>query len=155
MEKSYLQQIKGNLLDSKETYIAQQCNCCTSEGKGLSLHLFKKFPYANSYKKRVRSDKSTHHKPGTIEVYKNIINMYAQYYPSLGKYVSDSNQMRIQWFKECLNQIKQIDNIQNKTIAMPYKIGCGLAGGDWQIYEKMLEEFANSEKIHIVLYNFE
>ena len=82
MEKSYLRQIKGNLLDATETYIAQQCNCCTSDAKGLSLQLFKKFPYANSYKKRVRNDKSTHHKPGTIEIYKNIINMYAQYYPS-------------------------------------------------------------------------
>jgi hypothetical protein len=34
---------------------------------------------------------------------------------------------------------------------MPYKIGCGLAGGNWEIYKKMLEECSTK----IVLYSIE
>ena len=30
------------------------------------------------------------------------------------------------------------------SIAFPEQIGCGLAGGDWGAYERMLEEFADA-----------
>ena len=120
----YLTEIKGNILLSKENYIAHQCNCVTNKPKGLSEQIFKKYPYSNTYKNR-----EIHSIPGTIDICQNIINMYAQYYPSIGKYKNDTNNMRIQWFKDCLEKIKDISDIQNKSIAMPYKIGCGLAGG--------------------------
>ena len=35
---------------------------------------------------------------------------------------------------------------------MPYNIGCGAAGGDWQIYYKMIENFANDNQIYMTLY---
>ena len=157
-----MKQVNGDLLLAKEKYIAHQCNCCTTDPKGLSLYLFKKYPYANTYKKRVKNDKSTYSEPGTIDVCctnngdnKCIINMYAQVYPSTGKYSNDSKEKRISWFKECLNQIKKIDGIQNESVAMPYNIGCGLAGGDWPTYEKILKEFVDNEKINIVLYKID
>ena len=28
------------------------------------------------------------------------------------------------------------------TIAFPYKIGCGIGGGDWDIYKRLIEGFA-------------
>ena len=30
-----------------------------------------------------------------------------------------------------------------ESVAFPYGIGCGLAGGNWEEYQAMLEEFAN------------
>jgi len=49
-----------------------------------------------------------------------------------------------------LNQISQIDNIA--SIAMPYNIGCGTAGGDWDVYFQMIKNFANNYQIHVTLY---
>ena len=54
--------------------------------------------------------------------------------------------MRIQWFQRCLDDIAKIPNI--KEIGFPYNIGRGLAGGDWNNYQDMLEKFA--EKISIL-----
>ena len=154
----YLKVINGNLLDATEDFIAHQCNCSSTNAKTLAEQLFKKYDYADSYKKRVKNNKMTYHVPGTIEIFGNghenryIINMYAQYYPSTGKYSNDNDIKRLEWFKECLNKISNIDDIQNKTIAMPDNIGCGAGGGDWILYYNLLNEFANNNKINVVLY---
>jgi hypothetical protein len=76
--------------------------------------------------------------------------MYAEYYPGISKYNNDTKQHRITWFQECLNQISQINNIA--SIAMPYNIGCGAAGGDWDVYFQMINNFANNYQIHVTLY---
>ena len=45
---------------------------------------------------------------------------------------------KINYFKKCL---QQLDKLKLDTpVAMPFQIGCGLAGGDWTIYKQMLEE---------------
>ena len=60
----------------------------------------------------------------------------------------DSDSKRIVWFEKCLDKIGKIKNI--KSVAFPYKIGCGLAGGDWEIYEQMLIDFSNQHSELIV-----
>ena len=37
---------------------------------------------------------------------------------------------------------KQLPDL--KSIAFPFQIGCGLAGGDWNVYLNETERFANS-----------
>ncbi len=153
----YLNVVDGDLLEAKDDFIAHQCNCISTNAKTLAELIFNKYDYANSYKKRIRNNKDTYHVPGTIEIFgddnnRYIINMYAQYYPSLGKFNNDNNVKRFGWFKECLNKISNIDDIQNKTIGMPFNIGCGAAGGDWKLYYDLLNNFANSNKINITLY---
>ena len=49
----------------------------------------------------------------------------------------DTYQNRKKWFQECLDIL---DENNYGTVAMPYGIGCGLAGGKWAEYKKMLEE---------------
>ena len=61
--------IKGNLLDSNETYICQQCNCNTIKAHGLSKSISNKYTWANIYKIRPKKhNNSTTHpdEPGTI-----------------------------------------------------------------------------------------
>lgn len=57
----------------------------------------------------------------------------------------DTYQNRKIWFQECLDIL---DENNYETVAMPYGIGCGLAGGKWFEYKKMLEEC----NTNIVLY---
>jgi O-acetyl-ADP-ribose deacetylase (regulator of RNase III) len=150
---NYLKTINGNLLDANEPYILHQCNCVSENAKALAEQIFKKYPYSNTYSKRVHGIKSTYGIPGTIDICtdtnnKTIINAYAQIYPSTAKY-DDTQHKRLTWFRECLDHVRH-KNINN--IAMPYNIGCGAAGGDWKQYYEILETFANDNKIHITLY---
>ena len=137
--------VTGDLLDfSIDNYIVHQCNCVTTTPKGLSQSIFAKFPDADIY-----SD-GTIRKMGDIIIRGHVINLLGQYYPSKAKYPNDNELLRIKAFKNGLNKIaKQITLTCN--IAFPYKIGCGLAGGKWPVYEEMIKEFANNNK-HLTIY---
>lgn len=153
--------INGNILDATEKYIAHQTNCVSNGGAGgLAKSIFKKYPYADCY--RLRTERSI---PGTIDIRGNginerfIINLHGQMYPgdAYVNHENDSYDMREKYFKQCLYEISLIDNIE--SIAFPMGIGCGLAGGNWEHYSKMLEDFADSlyqvHGVHVKIYNFE
>lgn len=143
--------VTGNILSSKEQYIAHQCNCVTTTAAGLADVIFKKWSIADCYSIRWENDV-----PGTIEVRGNgkehrfIINMFAQFNPGKPHNPDDSKdgyQARKQYFISCMTHIK---NLKPDSVAMPWGIGCGLAGGDWDFYKKVIDKFSTS--FNIVLY---
>lgn len=69
--------------------------------------------------------------------------MFAQIGPGKGRNPADSAQQRLQYFRSCLQQLEQ-DLPADARIAFPYKIGCGLAGGNWDLYLVELQQFARS-----------
>jgi hypothetical protein len=88
----------------------------------------------------------------------NIVNMFAQYAPGKpwnvwqplidvdGKItVPDQSVDREKYFQDCLDAMFDYFEFTEEKIeiAIPYKIGCGLAGGNWENYEKMLISFEN------------
>lgn len=145
--------VEDDILESKEDYICHQCNCVTKEALGLAKSIFTKYKYANSYVHRGFADEYDNHfdEPGTISIMHNgypdqpnIVNMYAQYFPGrchLKKGPDiETYDKRLRWFKQCLNELgKRIR--KDSTIAFPYGIGCGLAGGRWDDYYRLIEEF--------------
>jgi len=141
--------VQGDVLLTTAYYILQQCNCLTTRAYGLSSAIAKKFPYANVYAKRKKFGNQSI--PGTIEICTgtpNIICLYGQWNPgkpsdSYSNTFPDDYINRIEYFKNGLNEVLlyfQTDNIPCQ-IAVPYKIGCGLAGGDWKEYYKILVDF--------------
>jgi hypothetical protein len=138
----------GNILEAEETVICHQCNCVSTSGKGLAKIIFDNFPKANVYKNRI-----DHDIPGTNRIIKTegktIVNMFSQFNP--GKpYGTDSKTARLNWFVSCLNAIK-VD--PGDKIAMPYLIGCDLAGGNWKKYYVALSTWAELNNITVVLYD--
>lgn len=145
----------GDILDAKEDIIVHQCNCTTTGSLGLAFDLFKKWASANTYKMRKHPSK-----PGTNDVIKlysdeseatppyYIVNMYAQFKPGKAQ-----NEPRVKWFLMCLDELAVALDEGNVTIAVPARIGCGLAGGDWDVYLKMLVEFEQVHpNVHLVIY---
>lgn len=124
--------IKCNLLDADAQYIAHQCNCCSQGSAGLAKKIFDCYPDASYPKQRSRV-------PGTISVHGKVINCYAQWVP--GRPVeNDTAEMRLEWLKKCLWRTTKIPGIH--SVAFPHRIGCGLAGGDWESdYEPLLNRF--------------
>ena len=61
----------------------------------------------------------------------------------------DSPEEREQWFQQYLDELGKNKKYQN--LAFPYKIGCGLAGGNWDHYLPMIEDFAFKYNKHVTL----
>ncbi len=142
-----LNTVEGDLLEADEQYIVHQVNAQTNKGLGLSASLFKRYPYANVY-----SD-GTKRIPGQIIVRKDIINLVGQDKP--GKATKkESAEKREGWFQSGLDLISQIDYLD--SVAFPYGIGSGLAGGNWENYYGMIYEFARANPdVKVVIYRLD
>jgi O-acetyl-ADP-ribose deacetylase (regulator of RNase III) len=143
--------VEGNLLDAGEDYIVQQCNCLSSTCHGLSRYIADRLPHADVYAKLPPSERV----PGTIAVMgdrqneeRPVVCAFSQF--GMGKPGSynnvafrlgeDSYRSRHDWFRSCLSHIGK--DLRPRSVAFPFKIGCGLAGGDWEKdYLPMLKEF--------------
>lgn len=67
--------------------------------------------------------------------------------PFTGKILIDDYSNRKIWFQLCLDALTEtIIKIRCKKVAFPFQIGCGLAGGNWCDYEKMITQWAQSNK---------
>lgn len=137
--------VSGDLFDAKEKYLCHQCNCVTQKSAHLSKDVFEKYPYADIY--TGRTNPST---PGTIEIRGNgqdqryVISLLGQYYPGRPKYPNsnkDGTETREKYFHQCLLRIARIPNLE--SVAFPWKIACGAAGGNWEHYLGNLTIFAN------------
>jgi O-acetyl-ADP-ribose deacetylase (regulator of RNase III) len=138
--------INGDLLQDGGI-IVHQVNCNTSVGKGLSEHVFRKYPYANVY------NDGTVRTPGTIIVRHNVVNLVGQCKPGKPNSTETAAQREI-WFWSALNQLGPMLKQHNiQTVAFPYGIGCGLAGGNWDHYYNMICQFATTYGIHVKIYN--
>jgi hypothetical protein len=160
--------ITGDLLLADTEYIIQQ-NCCTAiKAHGLSKTIASKWPDVNPYKDRRKlkgnwSILEDRPEPGSIEVYnfdvacdtglKGVICIFAQVCHGLPYKYEDPLKMdekygdtpkdRIQYFTECLQLIETLDP-KPKSIGIPYKIGCGLAGGSWIKYESIIRKWSEA-----------
>jgi O-acetyl-ADP-ribose deacetylase (regulator of RNase III) len=161
--------INGNLLDATEQYIVQQCNCISTKPHGLSKSISDKWKHGDLYGKRESikgrnlACEGSRSVPGTIEVLGNgkeqryIICAFGQYgmgkpytYNNTCKQWIDGTEERLKWFYECL---QAISGLEPESIAFPYFIACGLAGGNWEQYSHMIQQFAEQNpKTKVVLY---
>ena len=134
-----IEYINGDLLD-QDGYICHQCNSISVYAKGLSLEIFNKFPKSDIYKNKIEKV------PGNIIIIEDVINMIAQISPGKSYKKGDSKNDRIEFFKGCLDKISEHFKDQVVKISFPYNIGCGLAGGNWDIYKELIENFGKEKE---------
>jgi len=139
--------IKGDLLQADEQIIVHQCNCVTSESK--IVYTVEKYPYSNVYTIFPRV-------PGEVlitypeEKGPIVVAFLAQYYPGRSR-PGDSRTERLKWFRECIGSLAIFMKERGiDRVAFPFKIGCGLAGGIWEDYLRILEDF--SKTINVIIY---
>ncbi len=129
--------------------IVHQCNCVTTgDGKGLYTSIIRKYKYAHIYKEDICR------KPGKIVVrgskgQRYVVAFLSQNFPGRPRNQTDTQKMRLEWFKKCLRRLGKVGNL--KSVAFPYGIGCGLAKGNWQEYEKAIVEWSRTVNIKIVI----
>lgn len=140
-ESQKLHYVPGDVLDDIWDFVGHQCNCVTRKPGGLSKAVFAKHPEANTY-----ASNDPCRVPGTISVHGRVINMYGQKTPGKPKRkgTDDDAAARKDYFITALSSAllyvhsRGLEEGKVRTLALPYKIGCGLAGGDWRLYEQYI-----------------
>ena len=142
----------GNILDEKYPIFCHQVNCKGKMGAGLARQIREKYPEVyKDYKEYCEQGlaKLGDILPIPTNDGRICINMFAQY-----GYGRDSLKTDYNAFSKCLMDLRRRCNNARAdvTIAFPYRIGCGLAGGDWDIILPLLEQFEENviQKIIIV-----
>jgi len=129
--------------------IAHGCNCFCKMGSGIAPQIKAKYPEA--YKADCETIAGDINKLGTITYTKNtspiVVNIYSQYDTKgrrEGKVDLDYEALR--------SGIKAMkEKFSGKRFGLPF-IGAGLAGGDWSIIERIIEEEMRGEYVTIVNY---
>lgn len=142
--------VSGSVLDASEDIICQQVNCRGVMGKGLGLQIRVKYPEVYyTYLIHCQKNKYSKNLLNTVLFVntrnnKTIANIFSQYDYGTNKRYTDYDAL-----KEGLQLIKS----KNKSIAIPYGMGCGLGGGNWDtVYDIINDVFGDSDSVKIYKY---
>lgn len=167
--------VNGNLvtlaLDGKFDVIIHGCNCFNTMGAGIAKEIKSKFPEAyqidcktikgdmsklgnityadikrpNKYKINIKISEKKEINVGEGYNQLSIVNGYTQFSYYGKKCLVDYDAVR-----KVFKKVKKL--FADKRIGYP-KIGAGLAGGDWSIIEKIINEELEDEDHTLVLFN--
>ena len=133
---------RGDVLSSTADIICHQVNCKGVMGAGLAKQIKAKYPELFTQYKSMCAEYG-YMLLGDIFLYKAeggqcIANLFAQ-----NGFGRDKRYTDYKAFRNCLKSLKKVVS-EDKKVAFPYNIGCGLAGGDWDtIYSIIKEEMAD------------
>ena len=139
--------VRGNILHVTRGIICHQVNAKGVMGAGLALQIKQKWPVV--FRDYNQQHRKKHLKTGEV-IFTNIVQGdYKLQVASLcaqQDYGTGPNKVYTNYeaFEACLKklQIWHVSCIQGKLpIYFPYKIGCGLAGGDWAVIRSMIGRY--------------
>lgn len=145
----------GDLLTEPDlTHVAHQCNLYHAFGAGLARAIAKKWPRAAA------ADRATAYgAPGKLGTFSlslgapTVVNIYSQRGPEDG-------------FAECLTDYEALGKALNRLtqelyaaqglgqavrLGLPYRLGCGLAGGRWPKVYGMVEKIFGPAPLDVVI----
>mmetsp|Transcript_24468 Transcript_24468/g.31960 ORF Transcript_24468/g.31960 Transcript_24468/m.31960 type:complete len:586 (+) Transcript_24468:53-1810(+) len=135
--------ISEDILNCSAKYICHQTNCITKGARGLAKAIFEKYPTTNIYKS------ATKRIPGEVIIndvgngQQFVVHLFGQDNPGKSRNMKQKSQ-RLMWFQDCLEKLSCHVNLNPGTVAFPFNIGCGLAGGVWSEYLSAIYKFAES-----------
>lgn len=144
--------VNGDIFKGKEDVIVHGCNCFCNMKSGVAALVRKYYIEAvNEDLKTIKGDKLklgnySHITTKHIfypERYITVVNAYTQYH-----YGTDRIQVDYGAIEKVFTKIiKEFDEMSIATV----KIGCGLAGGDWNIVEEILNNVSKEKEIVVYI----
>lgn len=148
--------INGNIFDGNEDIICHQTNCLGIMGGGIALQVKKLYPNVyNEYSNLCKDYKENlSHLLGYTQFVKTpddriIANCFGQ----LG--IGATVQTHYMALAMSLASVYRKAIQENLSVAIPYNIGCGLAGGDWNVVYEIISKLFKNTDINCVLYKFQ
>ncbi|MCM3034496.1 macro domain-containing protein [Bacillus pumilus] len=148
--------VDGNILEASEDIICHQVNCKGVMGAGLAKQIKSKYPNVYKEYKQLCTEQGDDLLSSVQLISTNdgktIANLFAQVGYGRKRMQTDYDALR-----SCLQSLKNTVTHSNEkknqmSIAIPYGISCGLAGGDWTIVEGMIEEILGG--CEVMVYRF-
>lgn len=136
-----LKEIKGNLLDAKEELIGHQVNCCGVMGAGVARQIREQLlqkEQFQEYKGLCDSYGSAllgNIQPILLNNRKYVVNLFGEDEPT-GK----GRDTDYQALHKSLKLMAEFALSENLSIALPGYLGCGLAGGDWNVVYDIIQK---------------
>lgn len=138
--------------------IIQQVNCVGVMGAGLAKQIRLRFPGVyDQYKAYCGHHNGARALLGEIQVVVNgegeplVVNLFAQV-----QFGRDRRYTDYDAFRTCCKKLaKTLETLdENAVVAIPYGIGCGLAGGDWGIISGILHDTLGDLQCQLVVCNY-
>jgi O-acetyl-ADP-ribose deacetylase (regulator of RNase III) len=125
--------------DSKKKIIVHICNDIGAWGAGFVLAVSKRWDDPEESYRNMPEELRTLGNVMFVPVENDIIvaNMIAQHDVRPDKYGKPP--IRFQALQDCLLKVNEYAKNINATVHMP-RIGCGLAGGKWELVEKVINK---------------
>ena len=145
MRTQMIQIVDGNLLDATEIFICHQVNCQGAMGSGVAKALYTKWPILRKEYMKYCSGKSPEELFGDIQFIKVdptkvIVNLFTQLNYRRKNDIPGRVYTDYRAFDHCIKSLAERE-LHGCNLAMPYKIGCGLADGDWEIIHGILRKY--------------
>jgi len=130
--------IYKDITSIKEGIIVHQVNCVGVMGAGIALMIRDRWPKVyTEYKKWYLSGDLKLGNIQLINVEPNlyVCNLAGQY--DIGVYERKTNYNAV---REGFKKLRNLSIFEEMSVFIPYKMGCRLGGGNWDIYSKIIEE---------------
>jgi O-acetyl-ADP-ribose deacetylase (regulator of RNase III) len=132
--------IEGNLLEAPEQIIVHQTNCMGVMGSGIAKQIKEKYSEVFGGYYKYCKESLAEDILGTALICetsdgKLIANVFGQI-----KYGTDKQYTEYDALRKALEEVRDFAKERELSVALPYKLGCGRAGGDWNIVFDMITE---------------
>lgn len=142
--------INGNIFEGDADIICHQVNTYGVMGAGIAAQIKKLFP--NAY--TVYHEICNEYKPNQLMGNVLFCNQYAP--PIIANFFSQCDMTTdYQAMFSCLKAVYNYAKRNNKTIAIPYGMGCGIAKGNWVTVYDMIEEIFGKNDVKCTIYKLE
>lgn len=132
----------SDLLEVKKGIICHQVNCIGAMAAGIALQIKNKWPVvyknykADCYSFSADPRRMLGHVQDTLVAPDLVVaNCFGQVYPG-----RRGNMTEYGAWNNILDKLEDLANYFHLDIHMPWMIGCGLAGGDWDTMLKKINE---------------
>lgn len=154
--KKHIKIVEGNILDCKEKYIVDCRNCQGKMQSGVAGAIANRYPeikedYIEFCNKNGKPNKK--YLLGQVHIKKSLDNKKV-FYGIFGQYEYGYDRKCYVDYQAIQTGLEFITIIAKGDIAIPYGIGCGRAGGDWNKMIRILENINRKFKYNIVLYKY-
>jgi O-acetyl-ADP-ribose deacetylase (regulator of RNase III) len=152
--------IHGNLLETPFQIMAHQVNCQGIMGAGLAKSIREKYPDVYSMYKQFCTDNHNDKSLlgaaiGVATEDRHIIyNLFGQYIWGRDTQQTDYDAFQRSVIRMIYDIRYDGDDELTLYIAIPHRIGCGLAGGNWEIIKRILEEIEEKYNVIFIAYKY-
>lgn len=137
----------GDLLRQGEVdIICHQTNCKGVMGAGIALQIRKEYPEVFKQYKAYCDKYGSELLGKTLFVNcgdgKVVANLFGQNGFGRGFCQTDYEAL-----EKAISAVARVATKAKKSVGFPYKIGCDLAGGDWEIVSKIIEKYFGESEV--------